>query len=115
MFDEVLVVLKDLWAVAPDVAVNATLLFLAIGLLKKFRLLTEEKWIQFGSLFGAWLISGRVVPESFADSQEWYMTVVMASGMFQVYKWIRNNKGNILSALNRFKPTEVPVEDKYGK
>ena len=115
MLNEVLEGLKGLFAVAPDVAVNAGLLFLTLGVLKGLGILKKESWVQFGNIFVAWLMSGGAVPEDFADAQEWYMTVVLAAGMFQVYKWIRDNKGIMLSTFKRLKSVEVPEEDRYGK
>lgn len=110
MLEEVLVGLKELWAVAPDVAVNAALLFLALSVLKGLGVLKKETWIQFSNLFGAWLFNDRVIPDNFADMQELYMTAVLAAAMFQVWKFARNKFGlSWDNVVDFFKKTKVSV------
>ena len=92
MLSEVLEGLKELAGViTPELAGNAVLLFLILGALKGLGILKKESWIQFGNIFGGWLMNGRVVPDDFAGAQEWYMTIVLAAGIFQVYKLVRDN------------------------
>ena len=65
-------------------------------------------------------MSGRVVPDNFADVQEWYMTVVLAAGMFQVWKFGRNNWKDVYDFIKKAKVSvsvadDTGPEDKYGK
>lgn len=93
--------LKELWAVLPDVAVNAGILLVALGVLKGVGILKRESWVQFGNMFGAWLLSDRVDPANFEGAHELYMTAVLAAGMFQVYKLVRNNWETILDFFKK--------------
>ena len=117
MLSEVLEGLKELAGViTPELAGNAVLLFLILGALKGLGILKKESWIQFGNLFGSWLLNGRVVPDDFAGAQEWYMTIVLAAGFFQVYKFIRDNKSKVIDLYKAVKKVEPEKkEDAYGK
>ena len=110
MLNEILEGLKELWAVAPGVAVNAGILFLALSVLKGLGILKKESWVQFGNMFGAWLLSDRVDPKNFEGAHEFYMTVVLAAGMFQIYKFIRDNYENAWKLFKKVKAS-VSVAD----
>ena len=101
MLQEILEGLQEIWVVFPDVAVNAGILFVALGALKLMGILKRETWVQFGNLFGAWLLNGRVDPSSFADAHELYMTALVAAIYFQIYKLIRNNWKEILDYFKK--------------